>query len=253
MIITRKKTILIFVILLSFSSIIIYQFRREIRYILNFYTQPKVELKLYEIKRSNFILNNGDKIQLINSAIKQDYDIFFSGNIVNFDTLIIGKGMERYQSSYLLITRDSIIFNIITHVKTRNAYKHNLRLKGDLSINIQRKVNSANVTIINEKDTFKIISGFVGMDNPFIHSLGSFINVSKFEFTCNDYYSDVYVFGDSYVSCYSPTRWPYYLYNNSFKFLCDGLPGGNSIDSYDYINSAFSVNKPKYVIWCLVT
>jgi hypothetical protein len=218
---------------------------------LKFYTHQENDFKLFKKKLINFTLKSGEKYKLINSAIKQDYNIFFSGNIVNFDTLIIGKGNKRYLSSYILINRDSIFFNKITSGETTISYKHNLSLNNNLSISIDRKVDSTIVTFINEEDTLKITSDFVGMNNPFIRSYGSVIDVNKFEFTCNDYNDNVYIFGDSYVNCNNPNRWPYYLYNNDYKFLCDGLPGGNSIDSYDFISSAFSVHKPKYLIWCL--
>lgn len=214
-------------------------------------SQEETDLKLLKKKRNNFTLKNREEYKLINSAIKQDYNIIFSGNIVEFDTLIIGKGTKKYLSSYITIDRDSIIFSKITSSKTVKSYKHNLSLKNNISIYIDRKVHSALVTIINEKDTLKITSNFVGMNNPFIRSLGSVIDVQNFEFTCNDYNSDVFIFGDSYVNCDNPKRWPFYLYNKGYNFFCDGLPGGTSIDSYDYLKSALSVNKPKYVIWTL--
>ena len=213
---------------------------------------PKQEngVKILDKKLTDFTLSDGEEYKLINSAIKQDYNIFFSGNIVDFDTLIIGKGSKSYLSSSITITRDSVIFNKIADNKTKKAYKHHLRLKNNLTISIDRKLNSAIVTIINEKDTFKIKSDFVGMKKPFIRSLGSVINVKEFSFTYNDYNSDIFIFGDSYVNCAPPSRWPYYLYKK-YKFFCDGFPGGTSVDSYDFLRSALSVHKPKYVIWCL--
>jgi hypothetical protein len=247
----RIKLILATVILFIIILIIGFQFKQELYYELKYYKSSENEFKILDKKQSNFTLKNGEEYRLINSAIKQDYNIFFDGNIVDFDTLIIGKGSQKYLSSYILITHDSIIFNKITDCKTTKAYKHYLGLKNNLSINIDRYIDSAIVTIVNEKDTLKINSDFVGMNEPFVRSLGSIIKVNEFKFNCIDYYSDIFVFGDSYVNCATPRRWPYYLYNKDYKFLCDGLPGGKSVDSYDYLNSSLSVNKPKYVLWCL--
>ena len=39
----------------------------------------------------DFLLNEGDRKLLINNAIKQNYQIHFSGDIEKFDTLFIGK------------------------------------------------------------------------------------------------------------------------------------------------------------------
>lgn len=89
------------------------------------------------------------------------------------------------------------------------------------------------------------------MNQPFIHSSGTQIAVDTFEFICEDYYSDVFVFGDSYVNSSSPARWPYYTHAAGYQFLCDGLPGGGSKDGFDFINAAFSIHQPKYAIWCL--
>lgn len=209
------------------------------------------EVELHQQKLSNFILSDGEDYKLVNSAIKQNYTISFSGDIVKFDTLTIGKGSGRYLTSNLIITRDSVIFNRITNVKSRTTYAHQLKLKNKISINIERKLSSSIVTIVNEKDTLSIPLDFVGMNHPFIQSSGTLINVDTFEFICEDYYSDVFVFGNSYVSSASPSRWPYYIHAAGYKFLCDGLPGGKSKDSFAFINSAFSIHKPKYAIWCL--
>lgn len=201
---------------------------------------------------THFKLNDKDEYQLINSAIKKDYNIFFRGTILSFDTILIGKGKKEYLSSYIEINHDSLIINKMTHNKSKEAYKHNLTLKKAISINIERKLNSTIITIVNENEAFKIETNFfIGMKKPFVRSLGSVIDVDEFKFTCNDYQSDIALFGDSYVNCGSPQRWPYYVYNKKYQFFCDGLPGSKSIDSYDFIKSSFSVYKPKYVIWCL--
>jgi len=247
----RKKVILILIIFSSIISTTVFEFKRELYYVFKFYTENEGEFQLNEKEINDFSLLNGQKYELINSGIKQNYNIYFEGNIVNFGTFFIGKGSEKYNSSYIEINKDSIVFNKIKTTKNTKSYEHNLSLKNNLSINIGREVNSTIVTIINEKDTLNINSDFVGMDKPFIKSVNSNINVDTFKFTSNDYYSDVFIFGDSYVNSGNPHRWPYYIYNKQYTFLLDGLPGGKSIDSYDYLKSALSIHKPKYLIWCL--
>ena len=246
-----QMIVLVLLMLLCITSIAGFENGGKSDYELRFYAQQTTELKLYGKNRNHFTLHSGEECKLINSAIKQDYQIYFSGNIVNFDTLVIGKGSGKYLSGYVLINQDSIIFCRITHGKIFKSYKHHFSLKNHLSISIDRKADSAIVTMINEKDTLKITSDFVGMNHPFVRSSGSVIDVDQFEFNCADYYSDVYVFGDSYVNCGNPQRWPYYLYHKGFQFFCDGLPGGRSGDSYEFFHSALSVHKPRYVIWCL--
>lgn len=253
MTVENREKIIILAMLIGVVSIVGVNYRRELYHRLKYYTQDKKDINIYEQNRKKFTLKSGDEYKLINSAIKQDYNIFFSGSIVDFDTLIIGKGHKRYLSGFLVITQDSIFIKKITSDKNTIScgHDHNLGLQEDLEINIDRKIDSTFITIISERDTLKITSNFVGMDNPFVKSIGSVINVNEFDFTYGNYLSDVYIFGDSYVNCQTPRRWPYYIYRDGYKFLCDGLPGGRSIDSYDYLSSAFSIQKPKYVIWCL--
>jgi hypothetical protein len=252
MTISNRKRVTLYILIFScLASIAFFEFQKELTIMYRYINREETALELFPKSRNNFTLKTGESYQLINSAIKQDYGIFFSGNIVNFDTLFIGKGFEDYLSSYITINRDSIIFNKISNVKTRKAIKHDLELSNYFTLNIDRKVDSTIVTIINEQDTFRITEDFVGMSSPFVRSSGSVINVDKFEFNCDDYYADVFIFGDSYVNCGYSNRWPYYIYNQGYKFFCDGLPGGSSEDSYCFINSALTVNKPKYVIWCL--
>ncbi|MDR2824349.1 MAG: hypothetical protein LBB41_04020 [Prevotellaceae bacterium] len=196
-------------------------------------------------------LNDGEEKELINNAIKQNYQINFDSEIEKFDMLFIGKGIERYNSSYMLLTNDSIfIFNKTKDI-SKVSFKHNLLLNNYLSIQINQKIDSADIFLINHIDTFNISAHFTGMGNPFIRSVGSKIKVKDFSFTCNEYQNDVWIFGDSYVNCANIARWTYYIYDRGYKFLCDGLPGGKSIHSYDFLRTALTINKPKYLVWCL--
>ena len=208
---------------------------------------PPTEVEIHPQKLNNFTLKEGESYQLVNSSIKQFYTINFKGTIEKFDTLSIGKGSGRYLSSNLTITPDSIISTRVTNVINRKAIKHALQLKNELSIKIERDLSSSSVTIINESDTITFSSDFIGMNHPFIRSSGTQIKVDTFEFICKDYFSDVFVFGDSYVNSASPARWPYYTHAAGYQFLCDGLPGGRSKDSFDFINAAFSIHQPKYI------
>lgn len=212
---------------------------------------PATEVEIHPQKLSKFTLKEDESYQLVNSSIKQFYTINFKGTIEKFDTLSIGKGSGRYLTSNLTITPDSIISTRITNVTNRKAIKHALQLKNELSIKIERDLSSSTITIINEGDTLSFSSDFIGMNHPFIRSSGTQIKVDTFEFICEDYFSDVFVFGDSYVNSANPARWPYYTHAAGYQFLCDGLPGGRSKDSFDFINAAFSIHQPKYAIWCL--
>lgn len=245
-----KNKAIYFLTLLIFASPI-YSFisKEPMQGALSIY--PPTEVEIHPQKLNNFTLKEGESYQLVNSSIKQFYTINFKGTIEKFDTLSIGKGSGRYLSSNLTITPDSIISTRVTNIINRKAIKHALQLKNELSIKIERDLSSSSVTIINESDTITFSSDFIGMNHPFIRSSGTQIKVDTFEFICKDYFSDVFVFGDSYVNSASPARWPYYTHGGGYQFLCDGLPGGRSKDSFDFINAAFSIHQPKYVIWCL--
>ncbi|MDR1543640.1 MAG: hypothetical protein LBS50_04365 [Prevotellaceae bacterium] len=200
----------------------------------------------------DFYLNEGDRTELINNAINKNYKVCFDGEIEKFGTLFIGKGDNRYLSSYLTVTNDSVFVFIKTDsVRRQAAYSHNLLLNKYLLIQVDRKLDSADILLTNGFDTSKITSKFTGMDNPFVRSVGTKIKVKNFSFVCDEYQNDVWIFGDSYMSCANPARWTYWIYNQGFDFLCDGLPGGKSIHSYDFLRTALTINKPKYLVWCL--
>ena len=63
--------------------------------------------------------------------------------------------------------------------------------------------------------------------------------------------NDVYILGDSYVVYSNPARWTYYIYNSGYDFFCYGIPGGRSANLYGFLQTAITLHKPKYVIWCL--
>lgn len=247
---TKKKIIVPAILLFTVGIAFVVLFYPHLRVIKNIFSYRENVVSTTEIR--NIYLNDGDKKLLINNAIKQNYQISFDGKVEHFETLYIGKGDNRWCSSYLKLTKDSIYAYIKTDsIRQQLATKHNLQLNNDLSIVIDQKFDSARILLTNKADTFMISSKFLGMDNPFIHSVGSKIKVNYFAFACNDYKNEVWIFGDSYMSCASPARWPYWIYKDSLKFLCDGLPGGKSIHSYDFLRTALTVSKPKYLVWCL--
>ncbi|MEO9893024.1 hypothetical protein [Aurantibacter sp.] len=248
---TINKFLLGLVIILGILLVYFYINKKKENKPIESIRTPVEKTEVLQKELHNFSLTEGEEYQLIDSAIKQNFRISFNGVIEKFDSLIIGKGSGRYLTSNLLLTKDSIIFNKVTNVETRKGYKHNLKLQNNITINIDRTVDSSSLTVINEKDTLKFNSDFVGMNNPFVRSSGSVIHVDTFSFNSPEYSSDIFVFGDSYVNIGSTKRWPYYIYNANYNFLCDGLPGGKSVDSYSFFNAAISIHKPKYVVWCL--
>lgn len=247
---TKKKIIVPAISLIVLGIAFVVLFYPHLRVIKNIFSYKENVVSTIEMK--NIYLNDGDKKLLINNAIKQNYQIHFDGKIEHFETLYIGKGDSRWFSSYLKLTKDSIyVYTKTDSIRQQLATKHNLQLNNDLSIIIAQKLDSAIILLTNKIDTFRVSSKFIGMDNPYIHSVGSKIKVNDFSFVCNDYKNEVWIFGDSYMSCANPARWPYWIYKDNFNFLCDGLPGGKSIHSYDFLRTALTVNKPKYLVWCL--
>ena len=247
---TKKKIIVLAILLIILGIAFVALFYPHLRVIKNFFSYSENVVSTTEMR--NFYLNDGDKKLLINNAIKQNYQIRFNGKIEHFETLYIGKGDHRWCSSFLKLTTDSIYAYIKTDsIRQQLASKHNLQLDDNLSIIINQKLDSARIILTSKTDTFKTLSKFTGMDNPFIRSVGSRIKVNDFAFTCNDFNNEVWIFGDSYVSCSHPERWTYWIYKDSLNFLGDGLPGGKSIHSYDFLRTALTVSKPKYLVWCL--
>jgi hypothetical protein len=246
----RKKIIISVILFIAIGIILAILSYPHLRVIKNSFSHTENIISTTEMK--DFALRNGDEKLLINNAIKQNYQIRFNGVIKHLETLYIGKGEKKYNSSYLKLTNDSIFAFIKTDsIRQKLAKKHNLILNNELSIIINKKVDNAEILLTNKIDTFNTSTKFGGMENPFIRSVGSEIKVNDFAFVFNEYKNDVWIFGDSYMNVANPARWPYWIYNDGYKFLCDGMPGGKSIDSYDFLRTALTINKPKYIIWCL--
>ena len=246
----QKKRIIAAILLFVVIMVFLLLFKPHLKIIKDAFGYKENIISITKLQ--DFYLNKGDRKLLINNAIKQNYQIHFSGDIEKFDTLFIGKGSERYYASYLKLSNDSMFVFIKTDsARCQLAVKHYLSLNKTLSIQINQKLDSADILLTNNLDTFKITSQFIGMDNPFVRSVGTKIKVRDFSFVCDEYKNDVWIFGDSYVSCAEPARWTYWIYNQGYSFLCDGLPGGKSIHSYDFLRTALTINKPKYLVWCL--
>ena len=187
---TKKKIIVPAILLIVLGIAFVVLFYPHLREIKNIFSYKENVVSTIEMK--NIYLNDGDKKLLINNAIKQNYQIHFDGKIEHFETLYIGKGDSRYCSSYLKLTKDSIYAYIKTDsIRQQLATKHNLQLNNNLSIIIAKNLDSARILLTNKIDTFRVSSKFIGMDNPFIHSVGSKIKVNDFSFVCNDYKNEV--------------------------------------------------------------
>lgn len=200
----------------------------------------------------DFHLGRQGVVRLINSGIKQHYQLHFSGDIVRFDTLYIGKGDCRFYSSFVQVTCDSLFVFIQTDsLRQELRQRHDLRLDSSLKIEIRQHIDSADIRLTSGTRSFRVRSRFAGMGSPFVRSEGSDIQVSDFSFSSQQYVSKVWIFGDSYVCCSNPASWAYWIYRQGYDFLSDGHPGGKSCDSYDFLRTALSVNKPEYLIWCL--
>ena len=133
---------------------------------------------------------------------------------------------------------------------------HGITIADDISINvIAENPNNIKVTVaskgsqntvtgnfwITAYETFRIINGNTALTDV-IFTMG-----------CGSINHDVWLFGDSYITMNSNTRWAYYAYQNGYykNVLWCGSTGSGRDASALWLTSLLSLGMPKTIVWCM--
>lgn len=206
-------------------------------------------------------LSNGQTISLNANSVKTHKRLSFTGNLTSFGgSLVIGHGsVGSYLGSWLTInsTRISTEYYVGTsdYHTTTKAHGLTLNNKNKFSIIVQKETSAstASITIATESQQVSFNMPWYG-DNGAI-----FVTSRRVEFSdcslgwsCGTLSSDVWVFGDSYLSIDSAKRWPYYLLADGYSdLLLNAFSGENSLRGYTDFENLIKLGCPKIAIWAL--
>lgn len=136
----------------------------------------------------------------------------------------------------------------------RTTVEHGMTFTEKTVITLDLGVTSGKVTVYDDLgNSFETSLEPAGVGRPFIENLGTNSIDCSISMFPRDLTKDVWVFGDSYISFTTNTRWPYYLaQNNQIDWFCNSQPGLSPQVAVETLENLLTLgHKPKYLIWML--
>lgn len=158
--------------------------------------------------------------------------------------------------NYVEITSTEIIaWSYLFGTPYERRTEHNLTLANNIQVNVFVTNGSyCYITLVSNGEKFEWSTNFDKMGVTHLEVETS-SNNTDITYSYNVTYldKDNWIFGDSYVSLGDPSRWVYYLKQNTNydNYLIDGHSGENSGSSISSLKGLLKIGKPKNVFWFL--
>lgn len=204
-------------------------------------------------------LENGTVIKLSDHLdVKKNKIYRFYGKFTTFNSVTIGHGYNVYGGSWVTIDNTNITayyYNGSSAVQM-GQWSHGLTISDfiDVIINVGDVQNlRASVTVMSVGGDFSQTNIPMGGCNGQIFAFGTQAMTDvKYSVSLNDMTSDVWLFGDSYISLGDPNRWTYQLMQYGYKgLLMCGFSGASSNNEILAFRELTEIGKPKYIVWAL--
>lgn len=218
-------------------------------------TAPILFSKGYEQASGN--MSNGTTFSLKNVDVKKNNIFSFTGLITSFTSLLIGRGKTTNASSYLEITGSQAIVHNYLGGDNPVTYTHGLTFTDFIDVRIIKYHNTAKLMISTNGGEWtqdNVTWDGSAYNAAFAESVGSTLTNCVLTWSSWDIRKPTWLFGDSYISFDSSSRWPYYLESDGFldAILLSGYPGQDSSTAWRAFNNLIRFyGQPKLMIWCL--
>lgn len=208
----------------------------------------------YELLQKSGTLHNGDSWVLENNNIMARKVFVLSGNVNTFSTLEMGHGTKINTSSSWVVVDNE---NITVHSTPTNkvTLPHGLTITNTFQLIIEVGANyKAKITIVSNGKKYNTEQDWDGnIGNIFVNSINSVLEDCTVSWTCKNYSSPIWAYGDSYFGMANNSRWVTQLLRNGYgtNMLIDGYPGRGSNDAYTSLQASLKHGKPKYILWAM--
>lgn len=205
-------------------------------------------------------LKPSEQLVVTNNKVINGKQLTFTCQLSSMTTsteIRVGHGKTEYASAYLVITRDKLkVVNYYTETNNSTiSFDHGLEIKDFLTVNIDVGLSTAKIQIMTSSGMYETTAAWTGRQgNVFAEVTSIGLDNPVLAWSAPSLASNVWVFGDSYLSFTDPGRWPYYLAqsgNTDFCFF--GYPGMKTeagtpdfkwaVEEMGYV--------PQYAVWCL--
>ena len=152
---------------------------------------------------------------------------------------------------------------VVTDTELRTYYgttllrtkQHELTITKDLQIKIDVDANgNPKITIQSQGISYEYTdwNWFGNEENIFVESVNGAFNDCILSWSCDGFFKDIQLYGDSYFSCIDNSRWTKHLLNAGYtNNLLDGFSGRKSSQAYTSLIENLKYSNPKTIIWCM--
>lgn len=188
-----------------------------------------------------------------NSIVKNQYIAFFANINGTFNGVRIGHGQEQYGYG-IEIGASNIRY--WSNGSYGVSFNHGLTIESYIAVMLTVSNDyTVSVTVITKNGSFTRAQqiGAYWKGNVFATSINTAFTNATLTWNTNDYKCPAWVFGDSYITLFSLSRWTHYVINewNYANFLLNGYPGENSLSALADLQTALTHGAPKYILWTL--
>lgn len=208
----------------------------------------------YELAQKSGTLHNGDTWVLENNNIMARKNFVLSGNVNIFSTLEMGHGTKNNTpSSWVVVDNENI--TVYSTPTNKVTLPHGLTITNTIQLIIEVGANyKAKITLVSNGEKYNTEQDWDGnVGNIFVNSINTELSHCTVSWTCKNYSSPIWAYGDSYFGMVNKARWIAQLLSNGYgtNMLIDGYPGRASNDAYNSLQTSLKHGKPKYILWAM--
>lgn len=213
----------------------------------------------YTLKKKTENLSSGSLITLSEHIDnKKNKSYRFSAKFNSFTSVTIGHGHNVYGGSWITVddTNVTAYYYNGSQAVQMGQYAHGLTISDfiDVVITVGNIENvRAVVTVMTASGDFTQSNIPMGGCNGSVFAFGGqdLIDV-VYSYNLADMLSDIWLFGDSYISLGDPNRWTHQLMQYGYKdILMCGFSGATSSNEILAFREIMEIGKPKIVVWAL--
>ena len=213
-------------------------------------------------------LNAGDEITLEENHIHSCKRIMFTANINSVGTIEVGVGKKEYWASWFEITETNISLKsyLTSEYNPNISFAHGLTLKNNIQFiidvddkgNVDLRLTSSGNSYVGhisvDNDASKTVHNWLGVNGKIrATSVSASLSDCTLSFTCDGYYKEIQVYGDSYIHVLNERRAYYYLAQNGYNrnIMLNAFPGEASKQALADLKLNLKYSAPKRILWAM--
>lgn len=227
---------------------------------------PQIQKRLGNVEERNSIapsshiegdLRDGSHL-LLNTFtnVRKNEIVSFHGDIGSFGVLEIGFSTNEdtiVRSAYMTVDSTDVTINFNYSGELKEA--HGLAIGQNITVILTNDGVNLDVTVISNGERYKKTVPYVrfAVSTPYCKMTDGLVTNCKLSWNAYDVKKPIWLFGDSYFSITSTTRWMTYLHEAGFtdNALVSSHAGATSVEAWKSLETLCVYGLPQVIVWCM--